>query len=303
MDAAKESAADQNPAPSPPAPAPGPDEPSAAPTGRRPFTSLTQEEADLALARLLQEQERAYMMLTGQHGGGGEYAESDAGSYEFDEEGEGLQAEEGSDYEEEDGDGEALDEDDEVGDADADSDSGAAELDPAQYEDDEAFARALQDAEEREVAGRLMALAGLSDCEWRVMNHDDEEEDEDDDEDDNEDEEDGDDPQDAWEDVDPDEYSYEELVALGEVVGTESRGLSADTLASLPSITYRAQDKQDSNMEQCVICRVEFEEGESLVALPCKHSYHSECINQWLQLNKVCPMCSAEVPTSQDTGA
>jgi E3 ubiquitin-protein ligase BIG BROTHER-like protein len=37
---------------------------------------------------------------------------------------------------------------------------------------------------------------------------------------------------------------------LGEVVGTESRGVSADTLASLPSVTYQAQDKQDSNMEQ-----------------------------------------------------
>jgi len=43
---------------------------------------------------------------------------------------------------------------------------------------------------------------------------------------------------------------------------------------------------------------VEFEEGESLIALPCKHSYHPECINQWLQINKVCPMCSAEVSTS-----
>ena len=37
---------------------------------------------------------------------------------------------------------------------------------------------------------------------------------------------------------------------MGEVVGTESRGVSADTLASLPSVTYKAQDKQDSNMEQ-----------------------------------------------------
>ena len=104
---------------------------------------------------------------------------------------------------------------------------------------------------------------------------------------------------------------------MGEVVGTESRGVSANTLASLPSVTYQAEDNQDSNMEQyvhdlyfclfkilsivikcsdtrssfcrCVICRVEFEEGESLVALPCKHSYHSDCINQWLQLNKVQP--------------
>ncbi|OQU80744.1 hypothetical protein SORBI_3007G177801 [Sorghum bicolor] len=104
---------------------------------------------------------------------------------------------------------------------------------------------------------------------------------------------------DGWEDVDPDEYSYEELIALGEVVGMESKGLAADTtIASLPSVTYQAQDKQDGNMEQCVICRVEFDEGGSLVALPCKHPYHSECINQWLQLKKVCPMCSAEVSTS-----
>ncbi|PUZ52586.1 hypothetical protein GQ55_6G282200 [Panicum hallii var. hallii] len=246
--------------------------------GRRPFTSLSQEEADLALARVLQEQERAYMMLTAQYGGG-EYASSDAGSYDYDED-------EGSDYEEEEeeeGGGDPIDEDEAVAGAE-----GTAAGPARGYEDDEAFARALQDAEERDVTGRLMALAGIGD--WRAMEQDDDEE--------VEEEDGGDDPQDAWEDVDPDEYSYEELIALGEVVGTESKGLSADTIASLPSVTYQAQDKQEGNMEQCVICRVEFDEGETLVALPCKHPYHSECINQWLQLNKVCPMCSVEVPTS-----
>ncbi|XP_047046090.1 E3 ubiquitin ligase BIG BROTHER-related-like [Lolium rigidum] len=277
---------DQNLSPNTPAATGGGDDVSAvaaaAAGGRRPFTALSQEEADLALARVLQEQERAYMMLTGHGGDGSEYAGSDAGSYDDYED----EDEEGSEWEEE-GDGVVPDgdgEDEEVGDADG------AEVDPAAYDDDDAYARALQDAEEREVAQRLMALAGITDL-GEEMDHD------------VEDGEDGDSAQDAWEDVDPDEYSYEELVALGEVVGTESRGVSADTLASLPSVTYQAQDKQDSNIEQCVICRVEFEEGESLIALPCKHSYHSECINQWLQLNKVCPMCSAEVPTSESNQA
>ncbi|KAL6858671.1 hypothetical protein ACP4OV_017673 [Aristida adscensionis] len=252
----------------------------AAAAGRRPFTSLSQEEADRALARVLQEQEQAYMMLSA-YGGGGGYASSDAGSYDYDDE----EEVEGSDYEEEGaGEGDALDEDDETGDAGAEV-APVDDLDPAQYENDEAYARALQEAEEREVADRLMALAGIGD--WRAMEEDEEDE-----------EEDG-DPQDAWEDVDQEEeYSYEELIALGEVVGTESKGLPADAIASLPSVTYQTQEKQDGNMEQCVICRVEFEEGESLVALPCKHSYHSECINQWLQVNKVCPMCSSEVSTS-----
>ncbi|ONM56820.1 Protein binding protein [Zea mays] len=238
----------------------------AAEAARRPFTALSQEEADLALARVLQEQERAYMLLR-MNGGGGEgsdYGSSDEGSYEYDEEGEGA---EGSDYDEE------FEEDEE----------GEPEVDPAEFEDDEAYARALQDAEEREVAARLMALAGLSD--WRTVEVEHEEDH-------------ANDPQEAWQEVDPDEYSYEELVALGEVVGTENRGLSADTLGSLPSVTYKLQHVQDGNTEQCVICRVELEEGESLIALPCKHLYHPECINQWLQINKVCPMCSAEVSTS-----
>jgi len=39
---------------------------------------------------------------------------------------------------------------------------------------------------------------------------------------------------------------------LGEVVGTESRGLSADTLASLPSVKYKTQNVQDGNAEQYV---------------------------------------------------
>ncbi|KAF9590353.1 hypothetical protein IFM89_033879 [Coptis chinensis] len=38
-----------------------------------------------------------------------------------------------------------------------------------------------------------------------------------------------------------------ELIALGEVVGTESRGLSADTIASLPLVTYKAQSNQDGS--------------------------------------------------------
>ncbi|BAF25692.1 E3 ubiquitin ligase BIG BROTHER-related [Oryza sativa Japonica Group] len=283
----------------------GDDDVAAAAEARRPFTALSQVDADLALARVLQEQERAYMMLRmgGGVGEGSDYGSSDAGSYEYDDEAE-------EDYEEElehhlrvhhhehavgegrgegerDGEGAEGSEFEEEGfDEEYDEEEVEPELDPAEYEDDEAYARALQDAEEREVAARLMALAGISD--WRPVEPVEEH---------------ANDPQDAWQEVDPDEYSYEELVALGEAVGTGHRGLSAATLASLPSVTYKAEGVQDGNTEQCVICRVEFEDGESLIALPCKHSYHPECINQWLQINKVCPMCSAEVSTSDSNQA
>ncbi|POO03533.1 43kDa postsynaptic protein [Trema orientale] len=104
--------------------------------------------------------------------------------------------------------------------------------------------------------------------------------------------------EDAWEEVDPDELSYEELLALGEVVGTESRGLSADTLASLPTVKYKIGGNQNGSNDSCVICRLDYEDDETLTLLSCKHSYHPECINNWLNINKVCPVCSVEVSTS-----
>ena len=38
------------------------------------------------------------------------------------------------------------------------------EFDPAVFSSDEAYARALQDAEDRDMAARLLALAGINDC-------------------------------------------------------------------------------------------------------------------------------------------
>ncbi|XP_039138624.1 E3 ubiquitin ligase BIG BROTHER-related-like isoform X2 [Dioscorea cayenensis subsp. rotundata] len=235
---------------------------------RTPFTNLSQVDADLALARTLQEQEAAYLMLMSGRGISGDYASS-VGSYEDGGEFDVHDHEEGSEYEEE------YEEDEFVEDGHL--------VDPADFDSDEAYARALQDAEEQEIAARLMAFAGLND--WGVEHHRAHH---------------AGNPRDAWQDVDPDELSYEELVALGEVVGTESRGLSADTIASLPSVGYKAESAQDGDTDPCIICRMDYEDGDSLVVLSCKHAYHSDCINKWLQINKLCPVCSTEVSTSEN---
>ncbi|KAL2518601.1 E3 ubiquitin ligase BIG BROTHER-related [Abeliophyllum distichum] len=248
---------------------------------RTPFTDLSQVDADLALARTLQEQERAYMMLR-MHGGS-DYGSWEAGSYDDDDD-----ADDFDDASEEDYDGTDLEVDDDAEDAfdvhahaeGGEDENQAVELDPSAFSSDEAYARALQDAEEREMAARLLALAGINEM---IVGEPEDEEDH------------GDNSQDAWEEVDPDELSYEELLALGDVVGTESRGLPADTIASLPSVNYKSQGIQDGSSDSCVICRLEYEDGDTLTVLSCKHSYHPECINNWLRINKVCPVCSAEV--------
>ncbi|KAM7463277.1 hypothetical protein LguiA_031398 [Lonicera macranthoides] len=261
-------------------------------TARTPFTNLSQVDADLALARTLQEQERAYMMLS-MNVDGNHYGSWESGNYahgdddDFDD-----PSEDEYDADDHVGDEDEDDEDDEEDDAfdvhahtdDEEDNSPGVELDPSAFPSDEAYARALQDAEDREMAARLLALAGLND----MVTGEPEESDDDH----------GGNSQDTWEEVDPDELSYEELIALGEVVGTESRGLSADNIAALPSVNYKKQSSQEGSSDPCVICRLDYEDGDTLTVLSCKHAYHCECINNWLRINKVCPVCSAEVSTS-----
>ena len=54
-------------------------------------------------------------------------------------------------------------------------------------------------------------------------------------------------------------------------------------------------DGEEDGTEQCTICRMEFEKGDSLRTLPCKHRFHGECLAPWLKDNKCCPVCKHEL--------
>ncbi|KAF8066279.1 wdr48 [Scenedesmus sp. PABB004] len=47
--------------------------------------------------------------------------------------------------------------------------------------------------------------------------------------------------------------------------------------------------------DACVICYAKFEHGEQLKLLPCLHMYHVACIDAWLQRDRSCPVCTADV--------
>lgn len=54
-------------------------------------------------------------------------------------------------------------------------------------------------------------------------------------------------------------------------------------------------DDEASDLD-CVICLLEFEDGEELQQLPrCKHSFHAPCISMWLYSHSDCPLCREPV--------
>lgn len=95
--------------------------------------------------------------------------------------------------------------------------------------------------------------------------------------------------------LDIDEMTYEELKALCDAAGYVSKGASQAALSRIRSVTHPCSHSSAGSQEQCAICCMEFEAGEGLSLLPCSHLYHAGCVGQWLQDEKVCPVCKVEV--------
>jgi len=69
------------------------------------------------------------------------------------------------------------------------------------------------------------------------------------------------------------------------------RGASQDVIDSIPLERFSDSMSETS----CAVCLSEFERCDMLRRLPCNHSFHSGCVDKWLQHNKVCPLCVQDV--------
>ena len=49
--------------------------------------------------------------------------------------------------------------------------------------------------------------------------------------------------------------------------------------------------------ESCTICISDFEKGEKITELECKHILHTECISEWVKYKSECPVCRSFVKT------
>ncbi|KAL5232000.1 hypothetical protein ABZP36_030776 [Zizania latifolia] len=93
--------------------------------------------------------------------------------------------------------------------------------------------------------------------------------------------------------MDIDDMSYEDLLSLGERIGTVSTGLSDDALSKcLKRILYlpsTSTNHEDGDIK-CIICQEEYLSAEEVEEMACKHYYHIACIQQWLRQKNWCPI-------------
>lgn len=64
----------------------------------------------------------------------------------------------------------------------------------------------------------------------------------------------------------------------------------------------RKYDKENTNEDECLICRVEYKKTDKIIDLPCnvKHYFHADCIKTWLKINGVCPICRVKIADKLD---
>lgn len=90
-----------------------------------------------------------------------------------------------------------------------------------------------------------------------------------------------------------DNGDYQAIMGLGNA--------NNDMIGLLPADIERLEKKHykqnlQENGENCAICLVEFNAEDKVITLPkCEHTFHSECVVDWLKKKPLCPMCRGNV--------
>lgn len=80
-------------------------------------------------------------------------------------------------------------------------------------------------------------------------------------------------------------------------VGKDETSLSKSATKSASAFiaTNSPAESERSDSNACSICLDDYQEGDQLRILPCMHTFHTDCIDNWLPRNSSCPVCKMSI--------
>jgi E3 ubiquitin-protein ligase RNF115/126 len=82
-------------------------------------------------------------------------------------------------------------------------------------------------------------------------------------------------------------------------VTSEKRGPLPASRVSIEAMPRVTVTKEESVAKECAICLDGYEVGGEAREMPCKHRFHSGCIERWLGLHGSCPVCRFAMPVEE----
>ncbi len=74
------------------------------------------------------------------------------------------------------------------------------------------------------------------------------------------------------------------------ILDNQNDKLSTDDIIKMKTYIYK-NEKENISGTKCSICIEDFLDESILKILNCRHSFHTNCIDGWLQYHASCPMC------------
>ncbi|KAJ1411010.1 Zinc finger, RING-type [Sesbania bispinosa] len=100
----------------------------------------------------------------------------------------------------------------------------------------------------------------------------------------------------------------------------QTQGATSETINALPTYKFKmkknkSKDESNSAVSEggivaagtekermisgedavCCICLAKYENNDELRELPCSHLFHKDCVDKWLKINALCPLCKSEI--------
>ncbi|XP_010535213.1 PREDICTED: receptor homology region, transmembrane domain- and RING domain-containing protein 2-like [Tarenaya hassleriana] len=79
----------------------------------------------------------------------------------------------------------------------------------------------------------------------------------------------------------------------------EFHGMSRRLVKAMPSLIFTSVHEDNTTATSCAICLEDYNIGDKLRVLPCRHKFHALCVDSWLtSWRTFCPVCKRDARTS-----